>query len=179
MSDAELLSTDTANQKLVNEHDTFYTSTTALRYIKQSLSGPTSGGDTLPFPHEECDLLNICCYYCLALGQGNNYNVGMYGPLPVLGTEYRALLHAAMVKDEKQQDARLAGKNYVILCFFYHERLEEIVNKCRIEITDVIEKYLAGVKELQEIENSWQVLKVLIQNHIYCTDVCVREGVIQ
>ncbi|MFW9998109.1 MAG: hypothetical protein ACFFD4_39070, partial [Candidatus Odinarchaeota archaeon] len=77
------------------------------------------------------------------------------------------------VQDEKQEDPRMSGKNYLVVCFFYHEKLEEAVNKCRTGLSKALDSYFEDNRSLEKIEKSWEVLKVMIQNYIYCTDVCL------
>ncbi|MFW9991200.1 MAG: hypothetical protein ACFFD4_03995 [Candidatus Odinarchaeota archaeon] len=164
-------------KSIADGHAIFYTRLTALVLIKQTSLGPETLGDKLPFPGSYRDLLNLSCYYSMALGQGNHYHEGLYGPLPALGTEYRSLLYSVLVKDEGQKDPRMDKKNYLVLCFFYHEKLEEAVSKSRIELEKALRSFFANNCILDCIEGNWEVLKTMIQNYIYCTDVCMKNSI--
>ncbi|MHA2296375.1 MAG: hypothetical protein ACXAEU_23720 [Candidatus Hodarchaeales archaeon] len=155
----------------------FYTKLTALCIIKQSRLGPVAYGDIIPSVGLDIDDLNsLSCYYSLAVGQGNHYKEGLYGPLPVLGTEFRSLLYAVTVIDENQEDQRMGNKHYLVMCFFYHKQLEEAVNKSRMGLTRTFDKFFINNASIEQVENNWEVLKMLIQNHIYCSDILLKNG---
>ena len=121
-----------------------------LTFFKQSASGPEVMGDNyLPFVTEDPDpyreLYRIGSFYCVAIGQGSYYHAGLFGPLPVLGSEYRAIVYSALVEDDQTFDQRMKGlstymgqicesaallcskkRNYLINCLHRHSRTDWI-----------------------------------------------------
>ena len=144
-----------------------------LTFFKQSASGPEVMGDNyLPFVTEDPDpyreLYRIGSFYCVAIGQGSYYHAGLFGPLPVLGSEYRAIVFSTLVEDDQTFDQRMKGWNYLISCFFFHESLLPRVHQKRDEIEALFEFFfhkrskLAAIKE-QNIQKLKQALLLIIQ----------------
>jgi len=72
----------------------FYLNLSSLVTFKQSLIGPVpllaNGESRLPFltKYSE-DIIKLGTFYSVAIGQGSCYSQGLFGPLPVLSSEYR------------------------------------------------------------------------------------------
>ncbi|MHA2295209.1 MAG: hypothetical protein ACXAEU_22630 [Candidatus Hodarchaeales archaeon] len=167
---------------LESGHTLFYSKMTALTLFKQTRLGPSPFGDLeLPYntSNDNFDLYKLGSFYTMAIGQGMHYNTGLFGPLPVLGTNYRCLVHAATVNDPHQQDKRMKGKNYLITCFFYHKELETAVQHNRNRLTEAIDGFYKRYGNLEELEKNWNLLKITVQNYVYCTDTCIKNGVIE
>jgi len=129
-----------------------------LTFFKQSASGPSIMGDNyLPFssegPDPESDLHKIGSFFSVAIGQGSHYNTGIFGPLPVIGSKYRAIAFSTIVKDNKTFDERMKGWNYIIACFFFHEDLIPLINRKRDEIEEVFENFFYEYQELKVIRD--------------------------
>ncbi|MFW9992445.1 MAG: hypothetical protein ACFFD4_10390 [Candidatus Odinarchaeota archaeon] len=155
--------TDQAENRVVRYNDL-----TGLIMIKVTGMGPVVHDYDIPFIQSaEKELSGLATYYNIALGQGRYYNQGLFGPLPVLATDYRSLVYAVMVNDSEQTDERFNGQNYVLLCFLYHEKLDQAVYKCRDEIEDIFVHYFSCNKELSQVEQDLENIKVLIQDHLY------------
>lgn len=64
--------------------------------------------------------VDLGAFYMLAIGQGDNYHDGLFGPLPVaMKEDYSSLVYASTISDENQNDKRLAKSTYVIICLLY------------------------------------------------------------
>ncbi|MHA2298824.1 MAG: hypothetical protein ACXADA_22545 [Candidatus Hodarchaeales archaeon] len=158
-----LITTDQAE-----DHATFYNDLTSLILIKLTDLGPVIHDHDIHFiQSDENDLTGLATYYSIALGQGQHYNQGLFGPLPFLATDYHSLVYAILVNDTEQSDERFKGQNYILLCFLYHKKLERIVNKCREEIEEIFELYFSSNNDLSQVEHDLENIKAMIQNHMY------------
>ena len=129
-----------------------------LTFFKQTATGPeVMGDDYLPFvtenPDAYSDLYKIGSFYCVAVGQGMYYNTGLFGPLPVLGSKYRAMVFSTTVKDNKTFDSRMKGWNYLVACFFFHESMLPVIHEKRELIEDIFESFFAKNEKLATIKN--------------------------
>ncbi|MFW9995655.1 MAG: hypothetical protein ACFFD4_26690 [Candidatus Odinarchaeota archaeon] len=171
-----------ANDDLAAGHNLFYSKLTSLTLFRQDKLGPMPFGD-LELPcgpdRREVDLLKLGAFYTMAVGQGLHYNTGLYGPLPVLDTNFRCLIFATKVADKKQYDYRMKGKNYVITCFFYHKELEAAVQHNRTSLDRAIRRFFECYGNVDELEENWKLLKITVQNYIYCTNTCMEKGILE
>jgi hypothetical protein len=133
-------------------------SDSTLTIFKQTAAGPSIMGDNaLPFitedPDPYRDLYRIGSFYCVAIGQGSHYNTGLFGPLPVLGSKYKAMVYSATVKDKETFDPRMKGWNYLIACFFFHESLMPVIHRKKEAIESLFENFFEKNKKLTKITN--------------------------
>ncbi len=127
-----------------------------LTIFKQSEYGPTGlGDDYLPFVSEdsnpESTLYRIASYFGVAIGQGSYYHTGLFGPLPVIGSNYNAIIFTAIVKDDKTFDERMKGWNYLMGCFFFHKSLLPIINDKRELIEVLFESFFDKHNHLNKV----------------------------
>jgi len=117
------------------------------------------GGDVitseeLPFVKKEEQrsfLLEMSLYLFTAIGQGENYNEGLYGLLPVLNhQEYVVLVYAFRFSDEELSEVRLQGRDYGLLMIFTKISHEKIViyRKEILELLDRLLKHNCEKKDL-------------------------------
>ncbi len=124
--------------------------------------------ELLPFIEEEkqMDFLTIFgAYWMISLGQGEHYNEGFFGPLPVLQyTDYLSYgLSLIMASDNS--DERLKGKDYTILLIFVKSQMEPMFLN-RIEIEKLLRKNLIELKKAEEISMlDLQVLKETLKEY--------------
>jgi len=141
---------------------------TSLCIIKQSELGPSVIGDTVPSSIiAKSDMIKLGCYYSAAIGQGAFYHCGLYGPLPVLGSHFRCLIFSTMIVDENQQDKRMKGKNYVLACFFYHEKLDRIAACKRQDLERALVKYFSDKETIERVISCQEELKSLIKAFLF------------
>ncbi len=139
-----------------------------LTLFKQSRFGPESMGDNyLPFITEDSDvdreLYRIASFYSVAIGQGNYYHTGIFGPLPVLGSNYRCMVFGAMVEDSDTFDERMKGWNYILACFFFHESLIPVIFEKKGQLEAAFQKFFHRNKILELVTDTRiQVLKLNI-----------------
>ncbi len=63
-----------------------------------------------------------------ALGQGDEYHEGLFGPFPVPASkEHSALVFAIKTLDKESTDPRMTGQAYVILGLFYRKSVENLL----------------------------------------------------
>ncbi|MFW9998050.1 MAG: hypothetical protein ACFFD4_38765 [Candidatus Odinarchaeota archaeon] len=120
------------------------------------------------------DLDSLGCYYSLALGQGNHYNEGLYGPLPVLGTGLHSLLYAVVVTDSQQEDPRMGNRNYLIMCILYSGQLEETIHRGRTGLTRLLRAFFTACNTVEKVTCNLDILDVLIRHHVFCMTVCPK-----
>ena len=138
------------------EVDSYQVHDSTLTIFKQSELGPTGmGDDYLPFVSEdsnpESTLYRIASYFGVAIGQGSYYHTGLFGPLPVIGSNYNAIIFTAIVKDNKTFDERMKGWNYLMGCFFFHKSLIPVINQKRELIEVLFESFFDKHNHLKTI----------------------------
>jgi len=136
--------------------DSYQVHDSTLTIFKQCASGPTGiGDDYLPFITEnmdsESELYRIASYFGVAIGQGSYYHTGLFGPLPVIGSKYKAIVFTAIVKDNKIFDERMKGWNYLMACFFFHDSLISNINEKRELIEVLFESFFDKHNHLSTI----------------------------
>ncbi|MHA2296410.1 MAG: hypothetical protein ACXAEU_14985 [Candidatus Hodarchaeales archaeon] len=150
---------------------TFYANTTALIVIRQTLSGPAplpSGDKKLPFATEKTEevMTKLGMFYQIAVGQGDCYAEGMYGPLPALDSEYHCLIYASTAVDPQQKDPRMKGWTYLITCFFYHSALEPRMMERRGLLEQLFADFYNARQHVEKIVTDIPKLKKRIKNYI-------------
>ncbi|MHA1167790.1 MAG: hypothetical protein ACTSP4_08420 [Candidatus Hodarchaeales archaeon] len=116
---------------------------------------PVKSGSTLPFMGKwvNSDISRIGSFFAIAIGQGDNYVRGLYGPLPALGYDYNALIFADLVDDRSAHDPRMKGKNYVLISFFYPKIMDEYVNTYRSCLKNVFTKFILNLQDIDFLKN--------------------------
>ena len=97
-------------------------------------------------------ILNLGVLLTYLMGQGQNYFQGLYGPIPIRGFEKintSATIYADLIRDSliNKQDARMEGFNYVIFCFVYPQRYDNVFIS-RIDMNDVFLHFKNNHKDL-------------------------------
>lgn len=138
------------------EVDSYQVHDSTLTIFKQSELGPTGmGDDYLPFVSEdsnpESTLYRIASYFGVAIGQGSYYHTGLFGPLPLIGSDYQAIVFSAIVKDNKIFDERMKGWNYLMACFLFHKSLLSAINQKRELIEVLFESFFDKHSHLNTI----------------------------
>lgn len=83
-------------------------------------------------------LLSMGTVYITALGQGDRYNTGLFGPLPFIGDqEYAVLIYAVMLNDRQQTDKRMGDFSYCLFCLTFPKNL----NPDRVAIETTFDTY--------------------------------------
>ncbi|MHA2298167.1 MAG: hypothetical protein ACXAEU_02780 [Candidatus Hodarchaeales archaeon] len=127
-----------------------------LIVFKQTLVGIESIGKnlSLPFPSNRprSDIEKLASFFSIALGQGDSYNQGLYGPLPALNSAYEALIFAKLVPDKEKFDPRMKGLNYVFFCFFYPKMMEFLINSRRFRFSAEIMTFLTDLNDVGQIK---------------------------
>ncbi|MFW9997041.1 MAG: hypothetical protein ACFFD4_33670 [Candidatus Odinarchaeota archaeon] len=150
--------------RLSREEKRFYLNLSAITVFKQSPTGPmpvsVNGENELPFTTKSRqDVLKLATFYSVAVGQGSCYSRGLFGPLPVLNSDFRCLLFANTVKDPEQMDPRMDGCVYLITCFFYHSTLESVISRKREWIEQLFQNYFQSRVHIDEVIRDLSLLK--------------------
>ncbi|MHA2296981.1 MAG: hypothetical protein ACXAEU_13930 [Candidatus Hodarchaeales archaeon] len=141
----------------------FYLNQSAITIFKQSPMGPVpvsiEGEKFLFTLDNNQDILKLATFYSVAVGQGNCYSKGLFGPLPVLNSEFRCLLFANMVKDPEQKDPRANEQTYLVTCFFYHSALEQRISKKREWVEQIFLNFFQARNQIDDVMKDLSLLK--------------------
>ncbi|MFW9914013.1 MAG: PAS domain S-box protein [Candidatus Thorarchaeota archaeon] len=125
-----------------------------ISLFKLGLKGPEVViTETLPFSEEaeEEIFLRMGLYYTTALGQGNEPQMGLYGPLPAPGLAgYVSMVHSFMIRDSSYDDPRSLGKTYAFLVLSFPEELAHLFSN-RTVITESCKNAVSHFADIQEV----------------------------
>jgi tetratricopeptide (TPR) repeat protein len=117
----------------------------------------TSGAEILvseDLPFKETNLEEffhrVSNLYALALGQGQLYYEGLYGPLP-LTESYSSLVYARILPDSTQEDPRLDKKAYALICLGYPRDQDHIFGD-RKALTRMFYEWTSKIGELSQLD---------------------------
>ncbi len=116
-------------------------------------------GPTPVFTDIDIDSLNsenmltkMAVYYTTALGQGDCWHLGLYGPLPVPSNQdLLSLNYAFLIADPSNTDLRNNGKSYCIISIIFPRKIELLCNN-RFIIEALIKEKIEGFTSLIEID---------------------------
>jgi PAS domain S-box-containing protein len=133
-----------------------------ISLFKLGLKGPEVViTETLPFAEEveEEVFLRMGLYYTTALGQGNEPQMGLYGPLPAPGLPgYVSVVYSFLAKDSSYDDPRSLGKTYAFLVLSFPEELAHLFSN-RAAITESCKNSVSRFADIQEVD--FDTLKAL------------------
>lgn len=88
--------------------------------------------------------------YSSALGQGQSYHKGLFGPFPFGEGNLRSLVYSHVVFDTSQIQKRNQGSVFVLLCMIFRQQLSPLFyNLSRVE--EIFNSYLDKVHFINEI----------------------------
>jgi len=134
---------------------------TSVVIYKHANSGPVSFGDIDLFCNTtgEANILEFGSILMVSIGQGDKYHTGLFGPLPVLGTNYQCLVQAINVDGKNRGLYQQKSKNYLLACFFYPVEIKQEVKRKRNELEKEMGRFFRKNRGMKEIEKKWPVLK--------------------
>ena len=69
-------------------------------------------------------LFKLATFTAIAIGQGDSFNTGLFGPMPVPDRkEYLTLLYSFSIDDKTLRDHRYKGVNYALIAFLVHSEV--------------------------------------------------------
>lgn len=96
-------------------------------------------------------LAKIGLFYMVALGQGEDANTGLFGPLPIPNIQdHVGITYSFFINDPKAIDERLSGKTYGFFVFILPQILLPFFGE-RDKIASNIEKELNNIKSPEDI----------------------------
>jgi len=98
----------------------------------------------------ERDLFFMSTTFMTVLGQGENYHMGLFGPLPAPIKEYVAVIYSLMMNDRNQTDCRLKGQTYTLFCILYPPHFSSMLYK-RTAIKNIFETKISDLKDLADL----------------------------
>ncbi|MHA1450643.1 MAG: PAS domain S-box protein [Candidatus Hodarchaeales archaeon] len=100
-------------------------------------------------------IMKMGLFYSTTLGQGNEGNVGFFGPFPVANVPHHvAMCYSSYIKDRENSDIRMNGKSFSFIVFSMPESLVGLFSD-RKAITDIIEKRLENVSDVNDISREF------------------------
>ncbi|MFQ5979565.1 MAG: hypothetical protein ACE5OZ_15665 [Candidatus Heimdallarchaeota archaeon] len=124
-----------------------------LMIIRASKRGPeVLVTENLPFKENKSELFftRICNFYAMAIGQGEEYYEGLYGPLPLTHI-YSSLVYARILPDSTQDDQRFPGKTYALICLGYPKEQDHLFGD-RINLKRGFSSWVTSVDDLSKVD---------------------------
>ncbi len=91
--------------------------------------------------------------YSFSIGQGQNYNEGLFGPLPFEKNK-QAIIYAKMMNDSSHSIKRLDGKNFILFTLVFPSKMVQFFYD-RQKLTRIFEEEINNILSVQEIDNSF------------------------
>ncbi|MHA1911003.1 MAG: PAS domain-containing protein [Candidatus Kariarchaeaceae archaeon] len=132
---------------------TFDPDETFMVVWKMSELGPeVVKSESVPLKDEETDLMRLGIYFSTAIGQGDSYTPGLFGPLPVLDSEvYNALVFSKRITDKNLEDPRFKGENFVLVAIIYPIFYEHLFYN-RKEISKAFDGLMSSMEDVSDID---------------------------
>ncbi|MFQ5977546.1 MAG: response regulator [Candidatus Heimdallarchaeota archaeon] len=90
--------------------------------------------------------------FLTALGQGDEYHQGLFGPFPVPASkEHSALVYAKILPDKEADDPRMPDRSYAVLGLFYPRVLETLL-PTRDFLEDSVTNFLNEISDMSELD---------------------------
>jgi putative methionine-R-sulfoxide reductase with GAF domain len=94
--------------------------------------------------------VKIGVYLMTAIGQGRNYQLGFYGPLPVPDSDFNCLVYSLELIDHTQTDPRAKGMRYCMLVLLFPRVLENFLGDRR-RIRSFCNEFFRNIKNISDI----------------------------
>ena len=105
-------------------------------------------------------LFKFAMFLSIAIGQGQNYHHGLFGPLPIPegketeGKDKLAILYSFSVKDEKMIDPRASKRNFIMIAFVLGTQVSNFFDN-RTIIRKIYEDQMKKITELKQINTEF------------------------
>lgn len=124
-------------------------------FVVQDESGPNiilSSSDASLYA-TEAELLKSGITLMVAIGQGEGYYQGLYGPLPI-NNKTNALIYAKMLKNEQMLDPRAEGKSYSVYLLLMPNETK-ISIKVHDDLSDLFNKSFSNIDTSGKLSKEW------------------------
>lgn len=121
-------------------------------FFKMGKKGP------IPFFTEQSinynSIIESGIYFYTAIGQGNRYRKGLFGPIP-FGDEKEnvALIFSSIVRDSDFEDPRLEKENYLMIALIAEEQKVNLID--RNKLFNLLEQKVNKMGDLSEIDQDY------------------------
>ena len=99
-------------------------------------------------------ITEVGAIYSFIIGQGQNYNEGLFGPLPFGKNNKQAIIYSKMMIDSSQDFKRLDGKNFVLFTIVFPSKMIQFFYD-RQKLTHIFEEETEKIVSVQEIDNKF------------------------
>lgn len=121
--------------------------------------------ENINLAYSKQNLLKMGSFFYLAIGLGNERNLGLF-ELPVPGySEYTAIVYSTEVKDESYMDQRSLGLNYLLLSFVFPKNKKSILPHST-QIEKIFENIVNNYPNLSDYANNEWYTELLIKLNI-------------
>ncbi len=104
-------------------------------------------------PETQQTLIEVGAVYSFSIGQGQNYNEGLFGPLPFEKNK-QAIIYAKMMNDTSHSITRLDGKNFILFTLVFPSKMVQFFYD-RQKLTRIFEDEINNISNVQEIDNTF------------------------
>ncbi|MHA1674953.1 MAG: tetratricopeptide repeat protein [Promethearchaeota archaeon] len=121
----------------------------------------------LPDPEIEKTMKSAGSLYTASLGQGQNYNEGLFGPFPFGASNLRAMVFSKNMFDKSQQKRRNKGLTFTIACLIFPNQISRVFSDQK-KMEQIFETKLQQISDVAEITHIFlrQVRELIIQEFI-------------
>lgn len=108
-----------------------------------------------PIYVESREKLNLVgSLYTASLGQGQNYNEGLYGPFPFGENDFKALVYSKNIFDASQQHLRNKGMSFTITCLIYPNQISPVFFDQKL-LETIFQSHFAQISEMAMIDGKF------------------------
>lgn len=142
------------NEQILENFYKYILDATYITVFRMSVVGPVIYlTDELNFIGTDKEIVEIKLgvYFTTALGQGENNNIGVFGPLPFPDTtNYLSIIYSCFMKDPENADPRANGKSYCLYIVTFPKAIEPYYDNKRL-LLQIFDKFQAKFDKIQDL----------------------------
>ena len=142
------------NEQIMENFYKYILNETYITIFRMSTLGPVIYiSDELSFTDADKELIEIKLgvYFTTAIGQGENNNIGVFGPLPFPDNpEYYSLIYSCFMTDPENEDPRAKGRSYCLYVVTFPKLFEPYYDNKHF-LTKIFENFHSKFDKIQEI----------------------------
>ena len=92
--------------------------------------------------------------FSIALGQGQAYHEGLFGPLPFGEKDLSSIVYALLIEDLTQVQKRTHNQTYLLLCLVFTKKMGPIFYD-RQKLKEIFDSQTKNLKNIEDIDNNF------------------------
>ncbi len=92
--------------------------------------------------------------FSIALGQGQAYHVGLFGPLPFGEKDLSSIIYSLIIRDLTQVQKRTQNQTYLLLCLVFTKKMGPIFYD-RQKLKEIFDSQTKNLKNIEDIDNNF------------------------